>query len=413
MVRRRLQDPHTGTLLDDALVVFFPGPASFTGEDVVEVHCHGGPITVAGVLDALRARGARMAEAGAFTRRALLHGRMDLLQVEALADLIDADAPDAHALAQQQLRGDLSTRLQALREDWIHLMVLLEAAIDFSLEEHVYSLGHGEMVARIDPLIAGLDALLGTWDEGRLRREGIRVAIVGCPNAGKSSLLNHLAGHERSLVTEIAGTTRDWIEETVQVQGHRLVLVDTAGIRQTDDRVEALGVARARAQVEGADARMLVLDSRSPEAGLALVEPSWGSRPLVVVWNHADGAGACFAPARVEGAHHVRTCLAPPVDAGGLEEALGWLVEACGLVGAGGAGRGGSGAVLTRARHREAVEEARAALAVAREAARAGRDPELVALDVRAGLDALGRLTGAVTSEAVLARILEGFCIGK
>lgn len=410
---------HEGALLDQALVLGFRAPASFTGEDVVELHCHGGVHTPQRVLAALVALGARVATPGEFTRRALLNGKLDMLQAEAIADIIHAQEEGAQQLAQHQLAGRLSARVQRLVEAVVSLCVLVEAAIDFSLEEHVYSLSTAEICAALDPVLDELGQLLGTWRDGQLRIEGVRVALVGVPNAGKSSLLNHLLQRDRALVTEVAGTTRDWIEESLVLDDLHIRVVDTAGLRETDDRVEAMGVAQSRAWVQRADAVLLVIDATSAVVPGDLLGENWEASaiqtidgvptrpPVGVVWNKIDLVASVPRPDWLARYPHAAVSL----QTGAGTEALPALVRA--LARAAGLQETPHHEGLTRARHREAIADARAALQRAHEAATAGMPHEMVAMDLRAGLDALSSMTSAVTSEDILHRIFAGFCIGK
>lgn len=397
-----------GTPLDQALVTFFQAPASFTGEDVVEIACHGGLLTPAAIIGALRAAGAQPAAAGEFTRRALLNGKLDLLQVEAIADVIHAQSESGRVLAQQNLEGHLSGVVRQLMERLTHLLVLVEAAIDFSLEEHVYSISAEQIEGHLNGILPQLDALLASWNNGRLRSEGIRVAIVGRPNAGKSTLLNLLVGTDRALVSDIAGTTRDYIEESVQVDGLRFVLVDTAGLRDADEALEARGIERTWRQVAQADAIWVVVDATCPsdlDQLLQELTEAAAATPRWVIWNKMDLDRACAPP--TGGAWSGLTALSlegAEVDA--LHTVLRSTAAAAGV-------RGTEHAIITRSRHHDALQRGRTSLGLALQAAHDGRDHELVAMDLHAGLAALGELTGAVTADDILARIFDGFCIGK
>ncbi len=393
-------------VLDQALVIPFVGPASATGEDVVELHCHGGRVTPRRVVDALVRAGARPAEPGEFTRRALARGRLDLLQVEAIADVIHAQSEAGHRLAQQHLAGELSAYIDAAKAQLVELLTLVEAAIDFADEEDVDVIAPAEVARRAVDVIGALDALLGTWNTGRLRHDGVRVAIVGAPNAGKSTLLNHLLGHDRALVTDVPGTTRDWLEEGWSLDGQLFRLVDTAGLRDTVDRVEALGVERARQIVDEADVAVVVVDATAPALDAALVEALRG-RPWALVCNKCDLAAPAAADLGRGAVGRVDLSLRTGVGCDGLDDMLRALASAAGIA------DGEGGVAITRARHHVELLTAREALETAREGATIGVEHELMALDLRAALDALGRLTGAVTSDDVLRRILSDFCIGK
>lgn len=390
-------------ILDEVVVVVFYGPRSFTGEDTVEISCHGGRITLQRVLDAMMARGARPAEPGEFSRRALENGRLDLVQVEAIADIIHAESVEAQKLAQSHLAGRLSAALDAIRAPLFELVVLVEAAIDFSLEEHVYTITPAEIAERAAPISAAMEALLSTYDDGRLRHDGVKLAIVGPPNAGKSSLLNHLLAEERAIVTDIAGTTRDYIEEACTIGGVHFRLIDTAGIRQTADRVEAIGVEHARRLAQSADVVLVVGDASKPDELEPLFEELQG-RAYGVLWNKTDLATPPVAAQAVaQGGVSLRT--GEGVDA--LEPLLLALASDAGYQSAGGS------VLIARARHRDTLTEARDALQTAVNAAMMGLDHTFIALDLRASLDAIASMTGAITSDDILNRIFSGFCVGK
>jgi tRNA modification GTPase len=393
--------------LDQALVLPFVGPSSFTGEDVVELHCHGGPMILDRVLSALLQAGASLAEAGEFSRQALQNGKLDLVQIEAIADLIAAESESARKLALDHLAGRLTEEIDAAKDALRDTTALVEAAIDFSLEEHVYSLSSEEIVAQLTPILARVDALLATYDEGRLRTDGVRVAIVGPPNAGKSSLLNALLGANRALVTEVAGTTRDYLEASWTHDGVRYQLVDTAGLRSTLDPVEALGVGRAREQARAADAVLVVAPVDDVAAASAVVEEvrSEYSGPIGLLWNKVDLHDAPAILAEITRRHSVSILRGDGLSE--LPALLRGLAEDAGLV------RGRSSVLITRARHRSHLLAARSSLSCALEAAESGLGHELVAVDIREALVSLGALTGAVTTDAVLAQIFSDFCIGK
>ena len=401
---------HDGDVLDEALVLPFRGPRSFTGEDVVELHCHGGVITLRRVLDAVLDAGARTAEPGEFSRRALLNEKLDLVQVEAIADIIHARSEAAQRLAQHHLAGRLSSSIDALKSQLVELIVLVEAAIDFSLEEHVYTIDAATIAARLAPIMAGLQHLLATYDAGRLRHEGVRLAIVGPPNAGKSSLLNHLLDEERAIVTDVPGTTRDYLEEGIVIRGLLFTVIDTAGIRETADRVEALGVERSRKVVAGADAVLYIADASDPLPGLELYEELRASdlnpsAPWTFVWNKMDRVTA--APDEAPAEHTLEISISSGSGLGGLPDAL---LE---LAGRAGVRLDEDTVLISRARHRDALTGALERLDRALGASESGLEHELIALDLRDGLSELGSLTGAVTSDDVLNRIFGDFCIGK
>jgi tRNA modification GTPase len=399
--------------LDEVLAVLMRGPRSYTGEDVVELQAHGGWLNLHGLLRAALAAGAAPAGPGAFTSRAFLRGRLDLTQAEAVADMIHAQSDAALKLARQHLEGRLGAAIAALRERLVGLVVLTEAAIDFSGEEHVYQLDLPALLRRLEALEADLDALLGTWDAGRQAREGVRVALLGRPNAGKSTLFNALCGEDRAIVTAIPGTTRDWLEEGVVLDGVALRLVDTAGLRDALDPIEREGVARSLAQARRADLLLWLIDGAAPlsldapqEAALLTDEVE-----IVPVINKIDLPRALTQAeeAQIEALARrapLRVSLTRGDGVDALRAALAALAAAR-------VARAGEGAVLTRARHREAVTRSREALARARETARLRESHEFIALDLRLALEALGEVVGAVSSDDLLARIFSEFCVGK
>ena len=396
---------YRGERLDQALVLPFEGPRSFTGEDVVELHVHGGRVTQERVLAAVFALGASPAEPGEFSRRALLNGKLDLVQVEAIADVIHAQSEAAHRLAQAHLAGNLSSAIDGLKASLFEVVTLVEAAIDFSLEEHVYSISAEEIVAGVAPVLAGVRELLASYNAGRLRTDGVRVAIVGRPNAGKSSLLNALLKEDRAIVTEVAGTTRDTIRESIAIDGVHYHLTDTAGIREAVDRVESLGVERSRAALAECDVALVVAaadDEQGVEELLALAN----AKPVGVVVNKIDRNAT---PSWLGELSEPHVCVSA-LHGNGLDEVEPFLSQ---LARAAGLGPSSETTLLTRARHRSALGTVAEDLERAIEAAKAGLGHELLAFDLRAGLAHLGALTGAITDDDILNRIFGDFCVGK
>ncbi|MXP64308.1 tRNA uridine-5-carboxymethylaminomethyl(34) synthesis GTPase MnmE [Roseomonas sp. M0104] len=391
---RRLRHPTTGEVLDEALVLWFPGPHSYTGEDAAELHLHGGRAVREGVTEALLACGARPAEAGEFTRRAFLNGRMDLTAAEGIADLIEAETAAQRRQALRQANGALAARYAAWCERLTRLLAHQEAAIEFAEDGLPNSL-EAEVRAGAAALAAEIRAHLDDNGRGERLREGLWAAIVGAPNAGKSSLLNALAGREAAIVSARAGTTRDVVEVRLDLGGVPVWLADTAGLRETADEVEAEGVRRAKRRAEEADLVIAVFAADQPPdaATLALVEPG-----VVVVANKTD---LMPAPRQIRGVAPVAVSAR---DGSGLEQLQGVLAEAAGM-------RAGLSeeAGLTRPRHRAALGEAAAWLGEVEQAPL----PELAAEALRASLRALGRLTGRVGVEAVLDVVFGDFCIGK
>ncbi len=398
-----LRRPASGDMLDQALVLRFPSPASYTGEDQVELHLHGGPAIVSAVAAALAGLGLRAAEPGEFTRRAFESGRMDLSEAEAVADLVEAETDSQHRQALAQLQGRLARRQEAWRSELLDAAAVLEAAIDFPDED----LPQGLMDQARQPLERlRADLVAAAADRrGESVRDGFRIALVGAPNAGKSSLLNALAGRDAAIVTEIAGTTRDVIEVPLVIEGYKVILADMAGLRPTPDRIEQEGVARARAWSAAADLRLLVADRSASEAGWRGAADAL--RPGdVLVLNKADRApGPADAQLRAwAGATGLGTvdCAATEPPPAAVQAMLKERVVS--------ALSGGEPPAVTRERHRlllaQAVQHLDRALAQRRSA-------ELMAEDIRLAARAMERLSGRIDPESILDQVFGAFCIGK
>ncbi len=384
---RRLRHPETGDILDEALVAFFPGPNSFTGEDGAELHIHGGPAVRAGVLRALaRLEGCRPAEPGEFTRRAFLNGRMDLAAVEGLADLIDAQTEAQARQALRQLGGRLGRQVEAWRARLIGALADLEAALDFADEGDVPASLEARALGVLSEIAGEIAAALRDAGRGERLREGFVVVLAGPPNAGKSSLLNAIARRDAAIVSEIPGTTRDAIEVACDLGGLPVTLVDTAGLRETADPVERVGIARTRARIDDADA-VLWLDPADAPA------PPADGRPYIHVHTKSD-LGTAAGGLRVSA-----------LTGEGLSELLDHLQSLAAQA------MGEGDALVTRERHRRALE--RSGQAIERATAVIGEHAELAAEDVRLALRALGEITGRVDVEDVLDRLFSSFCIGK
>lgn len=385
-----------GAVLDDGLLLYFPEPNSFTGETVVEIHGHGGPVVVEAVLARVLALGARLARPGEFSERSFLNGKIDLAQAEAIADLIDATNRAAVRAAAQGLQGRFSQVVTELDRRLTELRVWVEAAIDF-VDEEIDFLAEGEVAERITAARATIAHLLAVGRQGLLLRHGVKVAVVGAPNVGKSSLLNALVGEERAIVTDIPGTTRDVIRESVVIDGLTVHLLDTAGVRESSDPVERIGIERSRAALQLAD---IILWLRSPDVDdRALAKELEGrqsaGQALLEVWNKRDR----FADDRHEG----RLWISARTGAG-LEQLREAIVAAAGF-------RGVDDEVwLARERHLQALSRAEQHLATASEQLDSW---ELLAEELRLAHEALGEITGRIDADALLGVIFSQFCIGK
>lgn len=394
-----------GAALDHGLALFFPGPHSFTGEDVLELHGHGGPIVLDMVLARVCALGARPARPGEFSERAFLNDKLDLVQAEAIADLIDSASRQAARCAVRSLEGDFSARIHALVERLIHLRMYVESAIDFP-EEEIDFLSDGHVAAELEAVMADLGQVLAAAQQGRLLREGMTVVIAGRPNAGKSSLLNALAQRDAAIVTDIPGTTRDVLREHVHLQGLPLHIIDTAGLRDSADPVESQGIQRAWAEIEKADRVLMVIDDQAgvcDEARRILTQfPA--DLPTTVVHNKIDLSGRKPAAWSDELGEHVAISAK---QGAGMNELQRHLIEAMGYR------PGGEGTFIARRRHIEALQTAAQFLEHGQAALSQQRAGELLAEDLRLAQQTLGEITGAFSSDDLLGRIFSQFCIGK
>jgi tRNA modification GTPase len=388
-----------GERLDEGLLAVFPAPHSYTGENMAEIHCHGGVLVSARILEALLRAGARAADPGEFTRRAFLNGKMDLTQAEAVMDVIRASTPRALRAAGEQLAGRLGAEVETLRAALVGVVAHLEAYIDFPEEGIAPHVG-AELLADLRAARDQITRLLDTAREGRILREGVRLVLCGRPNAGKSSLLNRLLGFERAIVSEIPGTTRDTIEEFASLRGLPFRITDTAGLRETDDRVEQEGVARARQAISAADVVVHVIDCTEPDAD-AVREGE------IVVLNKSDLLTAAEIAQRREQMVHALAVSSRTGD--GLPALVDAIVQAA----RGSAAPEAPTLAAINARHQACLSRAREFLDQAAADLAAGADPELVAVPLRAALDAVGEIVGVTDIEDILGRIFSTFCIGK
>ena len=395
-----------GRDVDEVLVAVMRAPRTFTREDVVEITCHGGLLPAKLVLDTVLANGARAAEPGEFTRRAFLNGRLDLAQAEAVADLIHSRTELALRAANEQLAGKLSQRINLLRDDMMRTLAHVEAYIDFP-EEDIPEETSAQLLGRLERGVAFMDELLRTANEGQILRRGIRAAIVGRPNVGKSSLLNQLLGHDRAIVSPIAGTTRDTIEETANIRGLPVVFVDTAGLRESADEVEREGVRRSRAMLERAEFILHVLDASEPlTAADENYLTEFAGKKRILVLNKLDLPRKLDLPANVN-APAVDVCCMSGQGMEALKDAIKEKVWA-------GEIRAEMLQVAINSRHQEALGRAREAAQRSIETFRTNAAAlELVAMDLRIAANAVGEVVGKTTTEDLLDSIFSQFCIGK
>ena len=384
-----------GALVDTGVALYFPAPASFTGESVLELHGHGGPVVVSMLVDAAVECGARLAEPGEFSKRAFLNGKLDLAQAEAVIDLIGSSTTRAAQAALRSLTGEFSRAVNGLAEQLVSLRMYVEAAIDFP-EEEIDFLSDEALRQRLEESGAAFDALLAAAKQGRVLRDGFQVVIVGRPNAGKSSLLNLLSGQEAAIVTEVAGTTRDILREQIDIDGLAVELVDTAGLRDDPDRIEAEGIRRARAALANADGVLWIQDATDAQQPLREEPPH--DVPVTVVHNKIDLTGD--EPGIRDGEVWLSAATGAGIDA--LRQRIREL-----------AGYEGGGTFTARRRHVRALQVAAEHFATGRQALEDSRAGELLAEELRLSQHALAEITGQVSADDLLGRIFSEFCIGK
>jgi tRNA modification GTPase len=399
--------PDNGAVLDEAMAVLMRAPHSYTREDVLELHCHGGMLVVERILASALACGARLADPGEFTRRAFINGRIDLVQAEAVMDVIAAKTEASLALAQRQRAGSLSARMDTIRRALTRSLAFIEASIDFP-EDDIGETDTAALRSGVGDALDGIGSLLDGFDEGRILREGISVLIVGKPNAGKSSLLNRLLKENRAIVTHVPGTTRDIIEETVNLGGLAVRLLDTAGIRHTDDVVEREGISRALDKIPLADLVLFVLDSSRPFSDEdRLILNAVQGKTAIAVLNKCDLPPLLQLPPEMVGMLRVTLSAGTGAGIDGLRESIrttflhGSALDSREFV------------AISRARHRDALTSARSMLQQFLSGLDRGRELETLAIDLRDALSAVGQVTGETTTDDVLDVVFSSFCIGK
>lgn len=393
-----------GRTIDQCMAVFSRGPHSYTGEDTVEFHCHGSPAVLSAGLEALYLAGARPANRGEFTKRAFLNGQLGLTQAEAVIDLIEAETADAAANAAGQVGGKLQKALSPIYNDLTDLCSHFHAVLDYP-DEDIDDFGLQNYSSSLKANAKALYALLQTYGQGKILRHGVAAAIVGKPNVGKSSLLNALAGYERVIVTEIAGTTRDTVEETVMVGSTKLRLIDTAGIRDTDDTIEAMGVERSKKEAENADLVIFICDGSKEltEEDRAVIEVCMDAENAIALINKSD-LGSKVIPSDLP----FMTVI--PISAKN-GDGLGLLADAVDTMFAGNTPCDGS--ILTNTRQYDAIRRAYESMLQALQGLQLGLTPDAVLTDIEAAMEAMGEVTGATVREDITARIFERFCVGK
>jgi tRNA modification GTPase len=387
-----------GERIDVGLALYFPAPASFTGESVLELHGHGGPVVISLLVDAAIELGARQAEPGEFSKRAFLNNKLDLVQAEAIADLIGSGTAQAARAALRSLSGAFSKAVDGLAEQLVRLRMHVEAAIDFP-EEEIDFLSDDALLKRIDDCAAAFATLSAEAKQGRVLRDGYQVVIVGKPNAGKSSLLNLLSGQDAAIVTEVAGTTRDVLREQIDVDGLAVELIDTAGLRNDPDRIEAEGMRRAREALANADAVLWIQDVTDKDQG-APKENLPDGVPVTIVHNKIDLAGA--EPGVVDGEVYLSAHTGEGIDA--LRQRIRELAGYDNL---------GEGAFTARRRHIRALRRANEHFETGCRALEESKAGELLAEELRLSQQALGEITGAFSADDLLGKIFSEFCIGK
>ena len=396
-----------GNIIDEVLATVMLAPRTYTRENVVEISCHGGLISTREILSAVLMAGARLAQAGEFTKRAFLNGRMNLCEAEAVIDIINASSSEAHSVSVHQLRGSLSKKIAEIRESLLSLTAHLQVLIDFA-DEDLEPLTDGEFLQGLRDCSKKTAELLSTAEKGRIIREGITTVIAGKPNVGKSSLLNLLCGDDRAIVTDIAGTTRDTVEESVSLGGVTLCLTDTAGIRDTSDTIEKIGVEKSRKALDDCELVIFMTDASKPlsEEDTDVMEYIKGKK-VIVLLNKSENGISCDKEAFKTVSDRIIEFSVK--ERKGTEELETAVSDMFGL----GEISVGDDAVITTARHKDALYKAQKALTSAIEAIEMGMEPNMTFIDIEDAVSALGEITGQTVGEEIVERIFHSFCVGK
>lgn len=401
--------PKTGKTLDEVIVVLMKGPHSYTAEDVVEIQCHGGFVSVREILKVLLSEGVRQAEEGEFTKRAFLNGRIDLTQAEAIIDIIDAKTEQSLEVAVNQLDGTLSKYIRSLRDELIAMIAHLEVTIDYP-EEDIEEVSAQEVRTGLEPILEKMDTLLATAQHGKLLRDGVMVSIIGRPNAGKSSLMNALLREDRAIVTNIPGTTRDSIEEFLTIQGIPVRLIDTAGIRETEDIVESMGVKKTRQYLDKADVVVLVIDGSKP---LELEEQELlqliTNRPSIIFLNKADQTQCIMKEEIAALGTFTEIVTISAAQGEGMDE----MAKVITSLVQGGSVQANHEAMLSNVRHITLMEQAKSSLDQSILAIDSGMPIDLIVTDIRTAWELLGDITGESLRESMVDELFKRFCLGK
>jgi len=398
----QIYDPDTETLLDEAVSICFHSPNSFTGEDVVEISCHGSPVVLRRVLDLCLRYDARLAEAGEFTLRALSNGRLNLSQAEAIRDLIESRSITAARQSIRQLKGELSHELQPLKDDLLNVIVVLESSLEF-VEDDLPQFQKDSIVGKLNIISDRIRSFADTFQAGRLLREGVRIALVGRPNVGKSSLFNTLLGYERAIVTDIAGTTRDQLHETLLINDIPVSLFDTAGLRDTDDTVESMGVERSRRAMVDSDLILVILDGsvELEEEDLRILKETSRFNRIILV-NKSD------LPSTIDTSKFERICSVSAKTGDGIEPLRQAISESFRI-----SGDETDGFLISDARHHDLLGRAVSEINSSIELIEKNKSEEIVLIGLHNAMRFLGEITGETTTEDMLTRIFSTFCIGK
>ncbi len=408
---KSLIDPTTGGTLDQALVCYFKAPHSFTGEDVVELHCHGSPILLRAIVDAALQLDARMADPGEFSLRAVANGRMNLTEAEAIRDLIDAQTDSALRQATRQMKGELSDRLQPVKDQLLQIIVRLESSLEF-VEDDLPHLEVAQVLRSLAELRSSLEKLASTFSRGKLLRDGIRVALIGRPNTGKSSLFNMLLGHGRAIVTDIPGTTRDTITESIGLDGVPVVLTDTAGLRVAGDEIESIGVDRTKREAADSDLLIVVIDGSEPltEEDRGVLSEVTGRRHIIAV-NKSDLP--TFNLNRIENAFSALDTPTTIVTLSAVTEDGLHDLRAAILRPFMNSNHSAEGLMITNARHHDLLLRTIDAIISSEQLLQTRTSEELILVGLHNALRYLGEITGETTSDEILGKIFSTFCIGK